>query len=268
MKHSSLVLSFLLFFIVLFSAFSFGKKDSSDSSSQPGQAPKTDFLTIDLLLDTKKTGKGSHFNWKNSSASYKDTFDAVSGASKVHSTKNLRELALDKTSKSFLIPKGLYCLCLFAVANPETLAKDCFHIEQKDKKVVITFTHRGNDYKIESDENGEILVSDSFFIKLQEKELAEEDANSKDSDSKNPSQMPLPSQESTDKNPPSEQNSASDFKPDTPVDSISMIYKGKLNLQISENGILTVKGKLKLQENKKEVKNQQPDKTEQEAEKS
>lgn len=221
--------SFFIFFLVLTSAFSFGKKDKSESdattSSQTNEAKK-EFLSIDFLLDTQKQNSKNHFKWKNSSAKYNDYFDSVSGASKFHSTKNLREFSFDKSTRFFQIPKGLYCLCLFSVANSDSLLNDDFKISQTDKKITIEFTHRKNQYKIESDENGMMLVPENFsIIEFQKEEPSNSDEN----------------QNQSEKTPPT-------FVQDRAEKTLSQIYKGELQAKF-QNGIFTLKGKLKLSEN-------------------
>ena len=231
MKTSRILFTFSFFLLfVANSAFSFGKKDSSDTTTQ--DVPKTeeikkDFLKIDFLLDTAHANPKNHLNWKTSSASYKDSFDAISGASKVHSTKNLREATLDASSKALQIPKGLRALCLFAVASPETLQKDNFQITHEEKKLTISFSHRGNDYKIESDENGTILVPEGFSIKL---------ANQNEKPEEKPSEE------------------EANFTQDKPAFTIKAIFSGKLKASLSPSGILTLNGKLILTENKEPEK--------------
>ena len=176
----------LIVMLILSSAplFSFGKKDSeSDKEKQDQKKTEEkkdekeekpdDFVKIDLYLDINGENPKNHFNWKTKSATYKDYFDAVSGASKVHSTKYFREATLDSASKSLRVPKGLRNLCLFASSNPENLKTDDFKVERggiNGKKILITFTHREISYKIESDDNGVILVPGSFYIKNPKKE--------------------------------------------------------------------------------------------------
>ncbi len=217
------------------SAFSFGKKDSSDSpeasateksaKQEKKEEIQKDHINIDFLFDTKEANPKNRFNWSTSSAKYKDSFDAVSGASKFHSTKYLRETVLDKDAKDFKIPKGLYCLCLYAVSNSDYIKTDDFKISQEGKKLTITFNHRGNSYKIESDENGELSVPESFYLK-QEKKTEEAEAEQ-------------------------------EFTLDEGSKALKAFYKGKLKAELSAEGLLTVKGKLN--QTAKEVQKEKAD---------
>ena len=259
MKKYFLAIFALLIFQNL---FAFGKKDSSADENQTETAASAEdnneekpdeFIKIDLFLDTKGENPKNHFVWKNKSASYKDYFDAVSGASKVHSTKNFRDTVLEDQGKALKAPKGLRNLCLFAVSGPEMLSRDDFKIERdalNDKKITITFTHREISYRIESDENGDILVPENFFIKVPEDRQAEIPENSaenppenKNSDNspENPPATPkneVPGENSEEKN--------DGFSQDKPSDSVKMIYKGKLKSEFSADGIFTLNGTIKV----------------------
>lgn len=239
----------LVFFAASFS-YSLGKKDGKSESEQSKKQEKAelqeDFIKIDMLLDTKSANPKNHLKWKNSSASYDDYFDTISGASKVHSTKNLRDVTLDAGTKSLKIPKGLRSLCLFSVANPESLKNDNFLITQQGKKLTITFSHRQIDYKIESDEEGFIKVPDGFFIKMPKK--AEESTKSKDekkADEKTNAKAEAAQAKKTDGIPDDK------FQNDEPPQSLSAIYVGKLEAKLSPEGILSIKGKLDLGKHEK-----------------
>ena len=244
--------SLFLFALSMQSAtFALGKKDAADSTAaktteEKSEETKKDHFQIDLTLDTKKENPKNHFNWNTSSVKYKDSFDAISGASKTHSTKHMRESFFDKNAKDFTIPKGLYCLCLFTVADFSTLQKDDFKISREGKKLSISFSHRGNAYKIASDENGMIIVPDSFAIKESEKaEKKSEDANSGAENQKTESQA-SEAPKSDDK------PGLSDFHADKAGEAVKQCYKGKLKADLSPEGILSIKGKLLLSENKSE----------------
>lgn len=247
---------FFIFFLLISQIFSLGKKDknnsSENSSSQEESEIKKDFFKVDFLLDTKKANPKNHLVWSNSSAAYKDYFDALSGASKVHSTKNLREAFFDKSTKSYLIPKGLYALCLFALANPESVSTDGLSVTQEGKKISIRFTHRENSYRIESDEKGEIYIPQGFFIKLKENKsenTAENAENAENADSN--SSKKEENDESSPEEKEKSEGSTDGFQKDEPPENISAIYTGKLKAKFSEEGILTLKGKLNLQKREK-----------------
>ena len=224
MKCKKFILSLFIIISMLPALFSSGKKDISDpSSAEPPKIEeiKKDHFQIDLYLDTKKENIKNHFNWHTSSAKFNDSFDAVSGASKVHSTHGMREFFFDKSAKDFTIPKGLYCLCLYAVSDFTTLQKDDFKITQDGKKLLIFFSHRGISYKIESDDNGIIKVPDSFFI--------------------------LTNKASEDKKSEGEKG---EYTKDLQNPSLSQVFGGQLKALLSADGIFTLSGKLNLTESK------------------
>ncbi|WP_294430094.1 hypothetical protein [uncultured Treponema sp.] len=264
MKFPRFFSIFTLFFFAASFSYSLGKKDKENESEQSSKQEKTevqnDFIKIDMLLDSKSPNPKNYLKWKNSSASYDDYFDTISGASKVHSTKYLREVTLDSSTKSLKIPKGLRSLCLFSVANPESLKNDNFLITQQGKKLTITFSHRQIDYKIESDEEGFLNVPDGFFIKLPPK--AEENAKAEKSEEKPKTEektaaMPESEKKSEDINKDTEKAENTEitektepepsdgFQKDIPPSSIAAIYEGKLKANLSPEGIFTLTGKIK-----------------------
>lgn len=93
----------------------------------------------------------------------KDKYDATTGASKNMSTKYMREAAF--SGSNMIMPKGLYCLLLFAVSSAELAETDMFKVEKqpsKEKALSISFIHRGNAYRISTDEKGQLDTLTSF----------------------------------------------------------------------------------------------------------
>ena len=290
MKFSRFFSIIFIFLLLNQSVFSLGKKDkdSDKKESEPVKEEKipNETIKIDLFLDTKKPNFKNHFNWKassksensssstsssNSSNSYKDSFDTVSGASIVHSTKKFRDFSADSSSKNLRTPKGLRNLCLYAVSNPEMLSADNFSVTQQGKKLTITFTHRENSYKIETNEKGEIMVPAGFFIKLKEKnsEPKKENQTTTEQDSKDTKKSEkneenqAPEKTKAETAEPSE--IADNFQKDEPEESLKAIFTGKLTANLTAEGILTLKGKLKLtkkekpEEPKKEAEEEKPE---------
>ncbi|MBQ3671196.1 MAG: hypothetical protein II921_06935 [Treponema sp.] len=118
-------------------------------------------ITINCLIDLSAPQK-NYFSWTANGKNTKDSFDSVSGASKKHSTKDFKAAA-SKNGKSRL-PKGIQNLLLFAVSHPDYIAKDTLSFSKNGKAAVITFIHRGNAYKIESDNTGAIDFYSSCFV--------------------------------------------------------------------------------------------------------
>lgn len=302
MKTKYFISVFIIFVLLSQSAFTFGKKDTDSKKSDSTEEEKipNEYINIDLLLDTKKQNPKNHFNWKvsgksssssssaNSDTSYKDYFDAVSGASKVHSTKNFRDVVLDSSKKNLRAPKGLRNLCLYAVANPETLSKDNFVVTQEGKKLTITFTHREDSYRIETDEKGMLQVPEGFFVKLKapkdkkDAEKSRTDSKSekivKESNELKKDSKPQKTTSDEDSNKdileedfqeaPAEARPEDDFQKDEPHESLNAIFMGKLTTNFTSEGILTLKGKIKLTKRQKpeEVKEEKSKEEEPKAE--
>ncbi|WP_191014544.1 hypothetical protein [Treponema zioleckii] len=206
-------------------------------------------LSIDFQLNTNANAKTkNHLNWTLKSTANttttvtttKDFFDAVSSASKKHSTKELREVYIDSKSKKQAMPKGLYTLLLFAVSSPEFLQNDDLKISSQGKKLTIQFIHRGIAYKISTNEKGYFDFSErtdaenGFYIA---KDIAE---NEKGIFSLKADFVT----EGTDKN----QMQNADwtkftFENDSFDKDIDLAFAGKLKTSY-KNGILKIKGKL------------------------
>ncbi len=239
--------SFFIFFILAIisaNVFAAGKSDKTEKDSSQEKKIQKDYIKISLSLDTKKPNQKNHFIWKTNESHYKDSFDAISGASKVHSTKNFREFTLDSNTKNLKTPKGLRNLCLFSVSDFESQKNDNLTILNEGKKISISFVHRGNSYKIESDENGDILVPDGFFIKIKEPEKESKDEKAREKE-----------------NPETEEKSQ-DFQKDEPDLAVKNIFTGKLRASLSKEGILSLKGKIEISERiepEKEGKKENPE---------
>ena len=253
---------FLIFFVEInFLAFSLGKKDSqNDDSGTQSNTTKyaKEFIKIDFFLDTKNENPKNHFYWKTKKTLTKDSFDAVSGASKFHSTKKFREFSstipVDTNStltpgKLLLLPKGLRSLLLFPVSKNNYIIGDFFEAKTENGKITVSFEHRGIKYKIESDENGIISVPKGFFILKtdSEKNPDEKKVGDTTEKSENPEQNTA-NEESNEKS----ESEKIEYLPDLPDESLEITYVGKLKANLTENGILTISGKLEAKKKKKE----------------
>lgn len=251
----------LLFALSLSVLFATGKKDNSktdNTENETVEIPK-EHIDIDLYINTKKADSKNHFFWKTSKASYKDSFDVLSGASKLHSTKDFRETVFDTLTKSLKTPKGLRNLCLFAVSPEQNLEKDNFQIVRDGKKLTLTFCHRDNFYRIESDEKGIISVPESFFIKLKqsstkEEEKAEQTNNQVTEEKTDKENNPTENvADSTEDSKTAEENKVENisdgFEKDQSPQTLNAVFKGKLKASLSSDGIFTLKGRIKLTKN-------------------
>ena len=216
-------------------------------------------LKIDFRCRLDGDDGKNYLNWQSDTSKIKDSFDAVSGASKKMSTKLLREVQIEE--KKRLFPKGLYALLLFAVTSPEQIKTDMLTVEAEDRKLTISFIHRGNAYKITTDEKGRLdlltgftfaegLATNSkqvFTIKPEYLQGYEEKSDEKEAEQKEtkiPTPNPLPESPagSTDWNLLDWEKVT--FIPDTYDEKAEKIWNGKLKTSLKD-GVLTISGKLK-----------------------
>ncbi len=122
-------------------------------------------LKLDFSYDLSgKNGQKNKLIWTLDGAKTKDRYDTKTGASLNRTTLSLKNSVTDMGGKSFLIPKSLYELMLFAVSNPGYSKDIKVQKNEKTGGLDILMIHRGNAYKIQSDADGRIDVLKDFFI--------------------------------------------------------------------------------------------------------
>lgn len=236
----------------------------------------SDSLKIDMRLNLNKEDPKNFLNTSltttsgttTTSTKTKDGYDAISGASKKHSTKLTSTIYLDKSNKK-IMPKGLRALLLFPVSDFRFIGQDSLKIEkdgENPKKITMTFEHRGNSYRIQTDEKGKAFVNfqkekngeifNSFKIKLKTEE-AKEEANEKsakaggqkeDGIEKGQENNPDRQKINIEKTEAETAETESDgFENDTFDDNADKVYAGKLKIW-EKDGILRMKGTLSLVE--------------------
>ena len=191
----------------------------------------TETLKIDFRYNTRADDGKNHLYWQTKDTKVHDYFDAVSGASKARSTKQLRQLQAPSNVKQF--PKGLYALLLFAVTPAAQGKTDALTVETIDGHLTISFQHRGNAYLITADEKGRLHTRTSFmiaenFAAAEEgtAEPAAENTAETASEAVPHAEAPLP------------------FVQDDYGDNAEFIWDGRLKAAYTD-GILTITGKLK-----------------------
>lgn len=215
---------FLASFLVLISLPSFSAETTVPSEK----------IKIDFHLNTKASAKKNHLKINTDSVKHSDFFDAVSGASKNHSTMETRKLLSDSFNR-LLCPKGLRALLLFPVSHEKYISQDSLQINSETGEITVSFNHRGTSYLIKSDRQGKILVPESFFIKNSSQELQKSEPSESQAESPLPEEqkeMPLIA-------PPE------GYAPEK-TEGESQQYKGILSTKITPEGTLIIKGKLNL----------------------
>ncbi len=224
-------------------------------------------LKIDFRYNLNGDDGKNHLNWQNGTKKVRDSFDAVSGASKKMSTKLLREL--QTVEKKRIFPKGLYALLLFAVTSPEQAKEDLLSVEKNDNMLTISFVHRGNAYRITTDEKGRFDLLTGFSIAeglatntnrvftikpefIQGYQMPAENPDEKAEAAKNV-------QGATDWNLVDWEKVT--FIPDTYDETAEKIWSGRLKADVRD-GILTVSGGLKKIDKPKKAEAAEADNTE------
>ncbi len=248
-------------------------------------------VKIDMRLNTAEADTKNHLTIKaettrttassTTATKTKDSYDAVSGASRKHSTKSTASLMVD-SSKKKTMPKGLRALALFSVSDFSFIEKDGLKIERDEenpKKLTITFSHRGNSYKIETDEKGTAHVNfqkekngeiqNSFKIKKKDTDTPDaKNAKTKENPGKYVENRQKIDTERGKRGAVVDENAEEDtsesgtkdgdgFENDGFDDTAQKVYSGRLNLSL-KSGIFKMKGTLKLVE-KPEHKKEEPE---------
>ncbi len=119
-------------------------------------------LSIAFRYNTVADDGKNFLRWQTDDTKTSDRFDAVTGASVAKSTKLLR--ALQEPDKKKAFPKGLYALLLFAVSPAAQAQSDGLTVEKDGARLTISFMHRGNAYRITTDEKGRLHTRTSFAL--------------------------------------------------------------------------------------------------------
>ena len=203
---------------------------------------------VSVFFSLKKDdAKKNHFTWLTYDKRLKDSYDAISGASKHHATKNFSEFVQYEGKRIF--PQGLRNLFLFAVSSPEYMKIDDLTFFQEEKKVTIRFIHRGNAYKIETDEKG-FIVFDFDEQRRADFKNAHCFTAKKIAENRNGVFTPKDEflKESTDKDSPDFSDvdwEKIPLEPETFDKDALKAYKGKLKVSVSKDSELKISGTLK-----------------------
>jgi hypothetical protein len=113
------------------------------------------------LLRTEPTE--NYLNWSTDSINIQDSLDAITGASKARSTRELDAVRYDSTTtRRYTIPVGLRQLLLFPICP--TGYTDLFHLTvlEEDQKLVVRFILDGTLYQIRTDERKQVDIRNAF----------------------------------------------------------------------------------------------------------
>ena len=196
-----------------------------------------DSLKIDFRMNIRKQdGRNSltlTIEGASSETKTRDGFDAATGASMKRSTKTTRTLLFDQQKRQTM-PKGLRALLLFPVSDFSLVEKDSLRVEhdaENPRKITVTFNHRGNFYRIESDGKGKLDTESSFTIAEGIMEQKDGVFVIKEEFRAEQPECAVPDMEKI------------EFTADKRSENAEKPYTGKLKIK-EKDGILTISGKL------------------------
>jgi hypothetical protein len=123
-----------------------------------GGALSAQDLTIDYRYDTSGAAQGNYLSYVSAIryiAADKDTFDAVSGASKQKSTSLFAPIQTDIMGRA-TISSGFRGLLLFPLAPDSIRTDDNLRVYKEGSVITMEYVHRGVAYRIQTDKNGNI----------------------------------------------------------------------------------------------------------------
>jgi hypothetical protein len=115
-------------------------------------------LTIDYRYNTSGKRDENYLSYKSAIryiAADKDTFDAVTGASKQKSTSLIAPIQTDIMGRA-TISGGFRSLLMFPLAPDTTRTEDNLHVFKEGPVIIMEYVHRGVAYRIQTDRNGNI----------------------------------------------------------------------------------------------------------------
>ncbi|MDR1955776.1 MAG: hypothetical protein LBQ30_02870, partial [Treponema sp.] len=123
-------------------------------------------LTIDYRFNTDGQNQGNYLSYTSAIryiAADKDSFDAVSGASRQKSTSLFAPIQTDIMGRA-TISTGFRGLLLFPLAPDTIRIEDNLHVYKEGTVVTMEYLHRGTAYRIRTDKNGNITFPRGNYV--------------------------------------------------------------------------------------------------------
>jgi hypothetical protein len=123
-------------------------------------------LSIDYRFDVSGRTEGNYLSYTSAIryiAADKDTFDAVSGASRQKSTSLFAPIQTDIMGRA-TISGGFRGLLLFPLAADATRIEDNLHVYKEGNVITMEYVHRGVAYRIRTDERGNISFPRGSYV--------------------------------------------------------------------------------------------------------
>jgi hypothetical protein len=115
-------------------------------------------MSIDYRYNVSGPDAGNYLTYKSAIRyieANRDSYDAVSGASRYKSTSLFAPIQTDIMGRA-TISAGVRGLLLFAVAPDTTRVEDALRVRKEGKVITMEYVHRGVAYRIQTDANGNI----------------------------------------------------------------------------------------------------------------
>jgi hypothetical protein len=123
-------------------------------------------LSIDYRFDLSGRAEGNYLSYTSAIryiAANKDSFDAVSGASRQKSTSLFAPLQTDIMGKA-TISGGFRSLLMFPLAADSVRIEDNLHVYQEGAVITMEYVHRGAAYRIQTDNRGNISFPRGSYV--------------------------------------------------------------------------------------------------------
>jgi hypothetical protein len=123
-------------------------------------------LSIDYRFDVSGRAGGNYLSYTSAIryiAANKDTFDAVSGASRQKSTSLFAPIQTDIMGRA-TISGGFRSLLMFPLAADAVRVEDNLHVYKEGAVITMEYVHRGVAYRIQTDSLGNISFPRGSYV--------------------------------------------------------------------------------------------------------
>jgi hypothetical protein len=123
-------------------------------------------LSIDYRFDVSGGAEGNYLSYTSAIryvAADRDSFDAVSGASRQKSTSLFAPIQSDIMGRA-TISGGFRSLLMFPLAPDSVRREDNLHVYQEGAVITMEYVHRGVAYRIQTDNRGSISFPRGSYV--------------------------------------------------------------------------------------------------------
>jgi hypothetical protein len=123
-------------------------------------------FTVDYRLNPAGPDGGNYLSYRSAIryiAAEKDSYDALSGASRQKSTSLFAPVQTDIMGRA-TISQGFRGLLLFPVAPDSVRQEDNLHVYKQGDVITMEYAHRGVAYRVQTDRNGRISFPRGGYV--------------------------------------------------------------------------------------------------------